>query len=87
MANLAGSRKRARQINKRNKHNSILNARLHTFIKKVSYAVKDGNKELAIENFKLAIPIIDQAVSKRLIHKNNAARKKSKLNSQIKALA
>ncbi|NYT52020.1 MAG: 30S ribosomal protein S20 [Candidatus Vesicomyosocius endoextente] len=86
MANSASSRKRARQAVKRNKHNSQIRAKVRTFIKKVTYALKAGDKEQAQNCFTIMQKMIDQATNKGLIHKNQAARKKSRLNSQIKAL-
>ncbi|BBB23536.1 small subunit ribosomal protein S20 [Isorropodon fossajaponicum endosymbiont JTNG4] len=86
MANSAGSRKRARQTVKRNKHNSQIRAKVRTFIKKVTYALAVGNKEQAQGGFTIMQKMIDQAVNKGLIHKSQAARKKSRLNAQIKAL-
>jgi small subunit ribosomal protein S20 len=86
MANLSGSIKRARQTIKRNKHNSQIRTKTRTFIKKVTYALQDGKKDQAQDNFKVMQKIIDQAVSKGLMHKNKAARKKSRINSQIKML-
>jgi small subunit ribosomal protein S20 len=86
MANSAGSIKRARQAIKRNKHNSQIRAKVRTFIKKVAYAVEAGNKEEAQSEFADMQKNIDQAVNKGLMHKNQAARKKSRLSAQIKAL-
>jgi small subunit ribosomal protein S20 len=86
MANSAGSIKRARQAVKRNKHNSQIRAKVRTFIKKVAYAVEAGNKKDAQTGFTDMQKTLDQAVNKGLIHKNQAARKKSRLSSQIKAL-
>ncbi|WXT99683.1 MAG: 30S ribosomal protein S20 [Catillopecten margaritatus gill symbiont] len=86
MANSAGSKKRARQAVKRNKHNSQIRARVRTFIKKVAYALDDSNKEVAQAGFAKMQKEIDQAVNKGLMNKNQAARKKSRLNAQIKAL-
>jgi len=86
MANSAGSRKRARQAVKRNKHNSQIRAKVRTFVKKVTYAVADGDKKEAVNGFKAMQKNVDQAVSKGLIHKNQAARKKSRLSTQIKSL-
>jgi len=86
MANSAGSKKRARQAVKRNKHNSQIRAKVRTFIKKVAYALEAGNKEEAQGGFGAMQKMIDQAVSKGLMNKNQAARKKSRLNAQIKAL-
>ena len=86
MANSAGSRKRARQAVKRNKHNSQIRAKVRTFVKKVAYAVAAGDKKEANSGFEVMQKNLDQAVSKGLIHKNQAARKKSRLKAQIKAL-
>ncbi|HIM54935.1 MAG TPA: 30S ribosomal protein S20 [Gammaproteobacteria bacterium] len=86
MANSAGSKKRARQAVKRNKHNSQIRAKVRTFIKKVAYALEAGNKEEAQGGFGAMQKMIDQAVSKGLMNKNQAARKKSRFNAQIKAL-
>ncbi len=86
MANSAGSKKRARQAVKRNKHNSQIRATVRTFIKKVTYALEAGNKKEAQGGFGAMQKMLDQAVSKGLMNKNQAARKKSRLNAQIKAL-
>ena len=86
MANSAASRKRARQAVKRNKNNSQIRAKVRTFVKKVAYAVAAGDKKEADSGFEAMQKNLDQAVSKGLIHKNQAARKKSRLKAQIKAL-
>ena len=86
MANSAGSKKRARQAVKRNKHNSQIRAKVRTFIKKVSYAIDTGDKKEATSGFTEMQKNVDQAVSKGLMHKNQAARKKSRIIAQIKAL-
>ena len=86
MANSAGSKKRARQAVKRNKHNSQIRAKVRTFIKKVTHAIDAGDKKGAASGFADMQKNMDQAVSKGLIHKNQAARKKSRINAQIKAL-
>lgn len=86
MANTPQSRKRAKQAVKRRIHNMSLRSKLRTFIKKVRNAISEGNKELAQTSFKEAVPVIDRMAGKGLIHKNTAARYKSRLNAQIKAL-
>ena len=86
IANSAGSKKRARQAVKRNKHNSQIRAKVRTFIKKVSYAIDAGDKKEATSGFTEMQKNVDQAVSKGLMHKNQAARKKSRIIAQIKAL-
>lgn len=87
MANSPQARKRARQAVKRREHNVALKSRFRTAIKKAVYAIEDGDKEKASEAYKAAVPVIDGMVSKGLIHKNKAARHKSRLNKRIRAIA
>lgn len=86
MANTPQSRKRARQALKRRMHNVSLRSKLRTFVKKVRYAIDAGKKDEAMVAFNAAVPVIDGMANKGLIHKNAAARYKSRLNNQIKAL-
>lgn len=86
MANTAQAKKRARQAEKNRIRNAGQRSNLRTFIKKVIAAVNAGDKEKAQAAFKTAMPIIDSAVNKGLIHKNKAARGKSRLNAKVKAL-
>ncbi len=86
MANSAQARKRARQATKRNAHNSALRSRFRTMIKKVLYAVEANDKTAAEEAYKKAVPVIDSMVNKGLIHRNKAARHKSRLNAKLKNL-
>jgi small subunit ribosomal protein S20 len=87
MANTAQARKRARQSVERNRHNSSLRSMLRTAIKRVRQAVSAGDKPAANEVFQKATSIIDRVADKNIIHKNKAARHKSRLNSAVKALA
>ncbi len=87
MANTAQARKRARQAEKSRIRNTGQRSNLRTFIKKVIAAVNSGDKEKAQAAYKIAVPIIDSAVTKGLIHKNNAARNKSRLNNRVRAMA
>jgi small subunit ribosomal protein S20 len=87
MANTAQAKKRAKQAEKSRVRNAGQRSNLRTFIKKVLAAVKAGDKEKAQAAFKTAQPIIDSAVNKGLIHKNKAARGKSRLSAKVKALA
>ena len=75
MANSAGSRKRARQALKRNKHNSPIRAKVRTFVKKVAYAIAAGDKKEAVIGFTAMQKNVDQAVSKGLIHKTKPLEK------------
>lgn len=87
MANTAQAKKRARQAEKSRIRNTGQRSNLRTFIKKVLIAVGTGDKEKAQTAFKIAAPIIDSAVTKGLIHKNKAARNKSRLNDKVRAMA
>lgn len=87
MANTAQARKRARQADVRRIHNSGQRSNLRTFIKKVIAAVEAGDFAKAQDAYKAAVPLIDSAVNKGLIHKNKAARSKSRLNAKVRALA
>lgn len=86
MANIASAKKRAIQSEKHRLHNASLRSRLRTYMKKVILAVDAGNLEEAQAAFRAAVPIIDSSVNKGLIHKNKAARSKSRLNARVKAL-
>ncbi|MBN1683930.1 MAG: 30S ribosomal protein S20 [Gammaproteobacteria bacterium] len=78
--------KRARQSEKRRKLNASQRSMLRTYIKKVVQAIEAKTVDAAKEAFKVAQPFIDQAARKNLIHKNKAARIKSRLHTKIKAL-
>ena len=87
MANSPQAKKRARQAEKSRIRNAGQRSNLRTFVKKVIAAIRAGDKEQAQAAFKAATPIIDSAVNKGIIHKNKAARSKSRLNNRLRALA
>ena len=87
MANSPQSRKRARQNDKRRHHNTALRSMMRTQMKKVLKAVDAGDKSSADAAFKAAVPVIDRMADKDIIHKNTAARHKSRLNARVRALA
>lgn len=87
MANTAQARKRARQGEKRRQHNAGRRSLLRTRIKQVVQAIEAGDKEKAEAAYKQAVPVIDTAAGSSLIHKNKAARHKSRLNTAIRALS
>ncbi|WP_108648536.1 30S ribosomal protein S20 [Polynucleobacter rarus] len=87
MANTAQARKRARQAVKLNAHNSSLRSRLRTAIKSVRKAVEAGDKETAAKVFLAAQSTIDKIADKKIVHKNTAARQKSRLSAAIKSMA
>ncbi|MAZ89165.1 MAG: 30S ribosomal protein S20 [Cellvibrionaceae bacterium] len=87
MANSPQARKRARQNEKARKHNASLRSMARTYIKKVVAAIEAGDAETAKAAYAEAVPVIDRIADKGIIHKNKAARHKSRLNAQVKALA
>ena len=87
MANSAQAKKRARQNDKQRMHNASLRSMVRTYIKKVVNAIASGDKAAALAAYTTAVPVIDRIADKGIIHKNKAARHKSRLNAQIKALA
>jgi small subunit ribosomal protein S20 len=87
LANIKSARKRARQAIKRRGHNMSLRSRMRTQIKKVLSAVSSGNKDAATAEYKAAVPEIDKIANKGLIHGNQAARHKSRLNTMIKGMS
>ncbi|WP_210395824.1 30S ribosomal protein S20 [Motiliproteus sediminis] len=86
MANSAGSKKRARQAEKRRQHNASLRSMARTYLKKVNAAVEAGDKEAAQAAYGVAVSAMDKAASKGIFHQNKVSRHKSRLNAQIKAL-
>lgn len=86
MANIKSAKKRALQSEKRRKHNASRRSMVRTYMKKVIAAIASGNKENAQAAFNQAQPLLDRMATKGLIHKNKAARHKSRLNAKIKAL-
>lgn len=83
MANIKSAKKRIKIIAKKTLRNKMIKSRTHTFIVKVNKAVASNDVDLAKENLKTAIKYIDIAVSKGVYHKNNGARKKSRLASKV----
>ena len=87
MANTPQAKKRARQNEKARKHNASMRSMGRTYLKKVLAAIATGDKAAAQTAYVSAVSVIDRIADKGLIHKNKAARHKSRLNAQIKALA
>ncbi|AIO65092.1 30S ribosomal protein S20 [Burkholderia oklahomensis] len=86
MANSAQARKRARQAAKANSHNSALRSKFRTAIKAVRKAIDAGDHAKAAEVFKVATKTIDTIADKKIVHKNKAARHKSRLAAAVKGL-
>ncbi len=87
MANIKSAIKRARQNVKLRKHNASARSMYRTFIKNVLKAVEAGDYEAARAAYEKAQPIVDKAAGKGLLHKNKAARIKSRLSARVKAMA
>jgi small subunit ribosomal protein S20 len=79
--------KRIKQNIKRNERNKHVRSTLRTFIKRVREAVAAKDMALAKESLQAAIPVIDSAASKGVIHRSNASRNVSRLNKLVNTLA
>lgn len=86
MANTSTARKCARQAVQRRRHNMSLRARLRTSIKNIAKAAAAGDADGARAAFRKAVPLIDSGVNKKLMHKNKAARHKSRLNRLVREM-
>lgn len=88
MANTPQARKRARQNEKRRQHNASLRSMTRTYLKKVNTAIEAGDVEQAKAAYIAAVSVLDRHADKGgILHKNKAARHKSRLNKQIKLMA
>ena len=87
MANTPSPKKRAKQAEKRRSHNASLRSMVRTYIKNVVKAVDAKDLPKAQAALVAAVPVIDRMADKGIIHKNKAARHKSRLNAHVKALA
>ena len=86
MANSPQARKRARQAEKHRRQNASQRSMVRTYIKRVHAAIESGDYETANAALVTAVPVIDNMSDKGIMHKNKAARHKSRLNAKIKAL-
>ncbi|MFQ5544381.1 MAG: 30S ribosomal protein S20 [Acidiferrobacterales bacterium] len=86
MANSPQARKRARQAQNRRPHNFSLRSKTRTHIKAVLQAVENNDKPAAEKAYKNAVRVIDRVVTKGVLHKNTAARHKSRLNARVRTL-
>ncbi len=86
MANSLSARKRARQSEKHRLHNASQRSHMRTAIKKVLAAIESGDKSAAETAYKAAVPAIDRLAAKGLMHRNKAARHKSRLNNHIRKM-
>lgn len=86
MANSPQATKRARQAVKRRARNVSRRSTYRTYLKRVVAAVEASDKEAAEAAFAVAVPVLDRLACRGILHKNKAARHKSRLNAKIKAL-
>lgn len=87
MANTASAKKATRKIAARTEVNKSRRSRMRTFIRKVEEAITSGDHKVAMDALHAAEPEIHRAAQKGIVHANLAARKVSRLNTRIKALA
>ena len=86
MANSPQAKKRARQAEDARQRNAGQRSAMRTTVKKLQAAIESGDKKLAAEAYKAAVPALDKMARKGVIHKNTAARSKSRLNNAVRAL-
>ena len=87
MANIKSQIKRIRTNEKRRLRNQAVKSELKTLVRKTREAVEAGDKEAALEALRVASRKLDKAVSKGVIHKNQAANRKSKLARRVASIA
>lgn len=85
MANHASAIKRHKQSEKRRLRNATVKSNLRTAVKKVKEAVASGKLDEAQANLKEAAKVLDKAVSKGVLHRNNASRRISRLTVAVNA--
>ncbi len=86
MPNIKSAKKRVLVIEKKTMRNKAVKSALKTQIKKFLVAVEAGNKEEATNLFPATVSAIDAAVTKGVLHKNNANNRKAKLAKKLNAL-
>ena len=86
MANIKSQIKRNRQNEKRRVRNRVFRGRARTFVKRAQNSIVEGNFEAAADATRMAASSLDKAAEKGVIHKNNAARRKSRLMKRLNAL-
>jgi len=85
LPNIKSQAKRLRQSEKRRLRNRYYRGRARTFIKKARIAMQEGNLEAARQYTRQAISALDKAAEKGILHKNNVARRKSRLVKRLAA--
>jgi small subunit ribosomal protein S20 len=86
MPNIKSAIKRVNKSRANRSHNQAIKSEMRSYIKRVETLVSENNANEAKAVYKVAISKIDKAAQKGIIHKNNAARKKSALSKKVSAL-
>jgi len=86
LANIKSQIKRNRQNEKRRVRNRVYRGQARTFVGRAKVTIENGEKEKAIQETLVAVKTLDKAAAKGVIHKNNAARRKSRLMKRLTAL-
>ena len=86
LPNIKSAKKRVQLSEARNARNRAERSALRTTLKKFDAAVTEGNRTEAEGAYKVAVKTVDKAVAKGILHKNNAARKKSALTLKLNAM-
>ncbi len=86
MPNIKSAKKRMRSNAKKATVNAVITTSMRTAIKKFEKEVKAGNKETASNNLNIAIQRVDKAMSSGKIHKNKAARLKSRMTKMMNTM-
>jgi len=87
VANTKSAEKAARQAEKHRAQNVALRSRMRTAIRDVTAAIASGKKEDAQKSYTEAVPVIDSLVNKQIVHRNKAARHKSRLAARIRGMS
>jgi small subunit ribosomal protein S20 len=86
LANIKSQIKRNKQNEKRRVRNRVYRGRARTYLKKANQTIEAGEIQSAVEASRVAASELDKAAEKGIIHKNNAARRKSRLMKKLAAL-
>lgn len=87
MANTKSAKKAVRKIARRTDVNKNRRSRMRTFVRSVEVAIDAGDQQAASEALRKAQPEIMRAAQNRILHKNNASRKISRLAARVRAMS
>ena len=87
MANHFSALKRTRQTEKRTATNRANKSRLRTALRGLRESIAAGDRNAAETHYRSTVSVIDKAIQKGSVHKNTAARYKSRLNARVRAIA